>query len=147
MVTDYRRPPGFFGTEVAERPLMGDQSGTVSLRPRTRLYLSSYGRPALTYPDLLKQLFQVLTRQWKEDTGLVSSPTRIAMHPAYQRIIGMGESAVPFILEDLALHGGDWYWALHAITGAAPVAPNLRHTSREVRDIWLRWGRERGYID
>jgi len=147
MVTDYRRPPGFSGTEVTERPLIGDQSGTVPLRDPTRLYLSSYGRSALTHRDLRKQSFQALTREWKGETGPLSSPTRIAMHPAYQRIIGMGESAVPFILEDLALHGGDWYWALHAITGGSPVPPNVRHTSREVRDIWLRWGRERGYID
>jgi hypothetical protein len=69
------------------------------------------------------------------------------MHPAYQQIIGMGPAVVPFILEDLQRTGAQWYWALQAITGGSPVPRGVRHTSREIRENWLQWGRDHGYID
>ena len=88
-----------------------------------------------------------LAKEWHDATDHLSSPSQIAMHPAYQRIIGMGPSVVPFILEDLRQNGGEWYWALHAITGESPVPSGVSHSSREVREIWLRWGREHGYME
>ena len=46
----------------------------------------------------------------------------MAMHPAYQQIVGMGRSAVPFILKELANGPGHWFWALRAISGEDPVS-------------------------
>jgi hypothetical protein len=40
----------------------------------------------------------------------------------YQEIIGMGERAVPLLLAELKREPDDWFWALHAITGASPLA-------------------------
>src|SRR5437870_323143 len=44
-----------------------------------------------------------------------------AMHPAYQRIIGMGWVAVPYILQELARRPDHWEWALQSITGEEPA--------------------------
>lgn len=109
----------------------------------------SVGAPASSssYPTDLRRKFAALAKEWREGTGLLSSPSQIAMHPAYLRIISMGASVVPFILKDLQRHGGQWYLALRAITGASPVPEGARHTSREVRDIWLQWGRDNGYLN
>ena len=49
----------------------------------------------------LVQEFARLVQAWKRDTRYISSPTEIATHPAYQRIIGLGREVVPLILADL----------------------------------------------
>lgn len=84
--------------------------------------------------------FSRLAEEWKRDTADESSPSRVAMHPAYQRIIGMGPAALPWILADLERTHDDWFWALRAITGEDPVAKEDRgYLDRMVRS-WIRWG-------
>jgi hypothetical protein len=56
--------------------------------------------------------------QW----GLVSSGIDIALQPAHQQIIGMGNEAIPLILDELQREEDHWFWALNAITGDVPVA-------------------------
>ena len=90
-------------------------------------------------------IFRQLADTWREETGGLSSPSQIAAHPAYQRIIGIGEPALPLIFEDLQTRGGHWYLALRAITGASPVPPEVSGRARLVRESWLQWGREHGY--
>lgn len=94
----------------------------------------------------IEDVFRELANKWHEETGFISSPSDIAMHPAYQRILGMGEKALPFIFEDLRTRGGQWYWALRYITGASPVPPDASGNARRVRDTWLECGRTKGYI-
>jgi hypothetical protein len=89
--------------------------------------------------------FKQLADTWHDETGGLSSPSQIAAHPAYQRIIGMGEQALPFIFEDLRERGGQWYVALRTITGASPVSPKASGRVRVVREVWLQWSREHGY--
>lgn len=96
--------------------------------------------------DTLAGKFGELADQWHEETGFLSSPSQIAMHCAYQRIIGMGPRAIPLILEDLRERGGQWYWALGAITGESPVPPEASGNARRVKDAWLQWGRDHGQI-
>jgi hypothetical protein len=94
----------------------------------------------------IEEDFRRLAKQWKADTEFQSSVTRIAMHPAYQRIIGMGPSAVPLILRDLDTTHDPWFWALAAITGADPVPPEDRgYIDRMVR-AWVRWGIRQNFI-
>jgi hypothetical protein len=100
-----------------------------------------------TYRRSTRQFeFAQLAQEWKTDTADESSPTRVAMHPSYQRIIGMGPAALPFILSDLESTQDDWFWALRAITGEDPVAPEDRgYLERMVRS-WVRWGMRNGII-
>ncbi len=66
--------------------------------------------------------FDRLAKEWKKDTFLLSKIRDKVIHTAYQKIIGMGSTAIPFILRDLAENGPNhWFWALHAITEANPV--------------------------
>jgi hypothetical protein len=91
--------------------------------------------------------FRRLADEWRAATGFMSSVTEIAVQPAYQQIIGMGEAAVPFILEELRREPAQWFWALRAITGADPVPETSRGRVREMADAWLDWGRAHGYIE
>lgn len=92
----------------------------------------------------LGQTFDALADQWRNDTLLLSSVDRMAMHPAYQRIIDMGPQALPLILHELQARPDHWFWALHAIRGEDPVQSGA--TFDEAVETWLSWGRERGYI-
>lgn len=44
----------------------------------------------------------------------------MAMHPAYQRIIGLGPEVAPLLLRELERQPDHWFWALKALTGADP---------------------------
>ena len=47
-----------------------------------------------------RERFRNLARTWKAERGVTSSATEMAMHPAYQEIIGMGQDALPFLLQE-----------------------------------------------
>ena len=68
-----------------------------------------------------------------------------AVHPAYQGIIGLGDAALPCILEELKKEPRDWFWALSAITGENPIPESSAGKVEEMAEAWLRWGREQGY--
>jgi hypothetical protein len=90
--------------------------------------------------------FGGLARHWKEDTRWSSATTEIAMHPAYQAIIGMGSDALPMILHDLRSNSGHWYWALKAISNEDPVPPSDRGVIKKMKAAWLRWGEQKGLL-
>jgi hypothetical protein len=90
--------------------------------------------------------FRHLAELWKRETVYLSNVVKKAMHPAYQGIIGLGEPAVPLILEDLKRDAADWFWALNAITGENPVQESSAGNVDAMAEAWLRWGRERGLI-
>ncbi len=98
--------------------------------------------PASTRDRGIERDFETLANRWKADTRFLSSITDIAMHPAYQRIIGMGPAAVPYVLRELERQPSQWFWALRAITGVDPVADEDRGDVRAMAKTWLRWGRQ-----
>ena len=81
---------------------------------------------------------------WKDETSAQSSIHVMAMHPSYQRIIGMGRPALPLLLQELQREPNQWFWALNAITGEDPGEPYEDFDLAVER--WLSWGRERGYL-
>ena len=91
-----------------------------------------------------EELFQELADQWRRETAHLSLAIKKVMHPAYQRIIGLGPNAVPLILRELQRRPGHWFWALKAITGDDPAQPE--DTISQAAQAWLRWGKERRYI-
>lgn len=97
-------------------------------------------------PEEAKEKFRRLADRWSDETQLVSSLTEIVLHPAYQQVIGMGEAAVPLILNELQDDPAPWFWALQSITGENPVPEDDAGQFRKMADAWLRWGRIRGYL-
>ncbi len=93
----------------------------------------------------LEETFDALVEQWRGDTLFVSSTTEIVMHAAYQRIIGLGPQVLPFIFRELQARPGQWFWALHAITGDDPLEDGDSFATMTSK--WLKWGREHGYIE
>ena len=48
-----------------------------------------------------RERFDRLATQWRIESRSMSNVVQMAMLQSYQNIIGMGESALPFLLEDL----------------------------------------------
>jgi hypothetical protein len=91
--------------------------------------------------------FDRLAATWKAETELHSKVTKRILHPAYQKIIGMGEAAIPFILKDLAENGpDDWFWALTAISDENPITEEMAGDMHAMTEAWLQWGKKAGYL-
>lgn len=93
-------------------------------------------------------LFQQLASQWRKERGATSSITQMATCLSYQRVIGMGEKAIPLILRQLENEGDDpdhWFWALQAITREDPVPEDARGNMKEMARAWLDWAYMAGY--
>ena len=89
--------------------------------------------------------FEILASEWKEQVGGSSFVAEKTSHPAYQKIIEMGQVVVPFLLRELEQKPTHWFEALKAITGANPVQPEQRGRTKQMAQAWLKWGREQGY--
>lgn len=92
--------------------------------------------------------FQQLRSEWKVKRGAISSITGMSMLEPYQKIIGMGDDALPLILAQLRSEGDEpdqWFWALKMITGVDPVQPTDQGNFRAMAQAWLAWGESEGY--
>ena len=93
----------------------------------------------------IKSEFENLVQVWKKATQHYSFIRQKIVHPAYLRIVGMGEKAIPLILEELRERpSASWFPALEAISGnnAAQTAKNID----EAVQSWLNWGKQQSYL-
>jgi hypothetical protein len=89
--------------------------------------------------------FDRLASIWRAETILFSRLDKRCMHRAYQRIIAMGEIAIPFILRDLKRTHDDWFWALNVIAGEDSIPDDTPDSVDSLVEAWLSWGRANGY--
>lgn len=94
----------------------------------------------------LRERFQRLTAEWKDQSRFLSNTAQMAMLRPYQRIIGMGWDAVPLILEELQREPDQWFWALEAITEQNPVPRESAGTVRLMAQAWIDWGKQHGFL-
>ncbi len=106
--------------------------------------ISAYKYPIKSDAQLEAE-FNRLAAEWRAQTGMLSLVTHKSMHPAYQRIIGMGPPVVPLILRDLEQKPDHWFWALRAITGDNPVKSEQRGRMKQMAQVWIQWGKGHGY--
>jgi hypothetical protein len=89
--------------------------------------------------------FTLLARQWKSETGMLSSRSRKASSRFYRRIIEMGrDRAVPQIIRHIQSEGATpshWWPALQELTGEDPVPDAAKKDLAQVASHWTEWGR------
>ena len=90
--------------------------------------------------------FSRLANQWLSERPISSFVQNLVLHPAYQRIIGMGEDILPLIFYELKKSPDHWFWALTAISGENPILPAQRGNLTEMRNAWLDWAKKNNYI-
>lgn len=96
-------------------------------------------------PQDCTSLFSRLAEEWRHERPRGVDVASMVMHPSYQRIIGMGEDAIPLILSELDRQPDHWFWALHSITGADPVPEECQGNISQMATAWLAWGRQEGF--
>jgi hypothetical protein len=102
----------------------------------------------LDIENTVRHRFAKFAADWKAKTKILSNVTTKIITPEYQKIIGMGKDAIPFILKDLAENGpNDWFWALTAITDFNPITPEIAGNMVAMTEAWLQWGRKAGYLN
>jgi hypothetical protein len=110
--------------------------------------LVGYFYPVSVMPKALEEIegtFTNLVQQWRNETIGISSTTDLVMHPAYQQIIRMGPVVIPLLLREVERKSGRWFWALCEITGEDPVPLEKRGKTKEMTQLWLEWGKAKGY--
>jgi hypothetical protein len=104
--------------------------------------------PSLIAPESApRERFQRLAAEWKEQSRYLSNTAQMALLEPYQRIIGMGPSAVPLILEELRREPDQWFWALESITEQNPVPQEAMGKVRLMAQAWVRWGEQQGLLE
>jgi len=93
----------------------------------------------------LEMDFEQLANKWKTETSMMSRLDKRCMHPSYQKIVAMGDSVLPFILQDLQDTRDDWFWALNVITGEDSIPEDTPNKVDSLVEAWLSWGRANGY--
>ncbi|MDF5726997.1 MAG: hypothetical protein PUP92_02925 [Rhizonema sp. PD38] len=106
--------------------------------------MSPYRYPVIETAKI-ETIFLELVEQWRRETGMLSVTSKVSIHPAYQRIIGIGQPVVPLIMRELEREPDHWFWALSAITGANPVKPEQRGRLSQKAQAWIEWGKANGY--
>ena len=94
----------------------------------------------------VRDRFRRLAEQWKTESRHMSNTAQMAMLRSYQNIIGMGDPAIPLILEEMRLEPDQWFWALEAITLENPVPKDAAGKVEQMTRAWIEWGIQRGYI-
>src|SRR5438132_14417997 len=59
-----------------------------------------------------ERTFRELAERWRADTAVTSSSTELVLHPAYQRIIGLGAAVLPVLFRELQERPAHWLRAL-----------------------------------
>lgn len=123
--------------------LLGVSSSAGALLASWQLVSAHYREPISR--TTVDQRFAELAATWREETAAKSSLSEMYLSPSYQRIIALGESVVPVLLQALKEQPEHWFWALEMITGADPVAPDDAGSLPRMAAAWLAWGRSAGY--
>src|SRR5438477_10161048 len=102
--------------------------------------------PATPVAKTVEDSFRRLAAAWRQVApSHPRNPVRYD-HPVYREVIALGPAGVPCLLRALAEYPRDWFWALHVVTGIDPIAPGERDNFTDMKEAWLRWGREHGYL-
>jgi hypothetical protein len=102
--------------------------------------------PQAPLSPALKEQFDKLVAEWKDQSRYLSNTTQMATLRPYQRIIGIGQPAVPLILDELRREPDHWFWALEMITGENPIPSGAAGQLDLMTDAWLRWGRAQNLL-
>jgi hypothetical protein len=119
------------------------------ISPNTVSIVSYENRFIAMVLDLqLRNQFKTKANRLLEETKFESSIFAITSNQAFLDIVGMGNNAIKFILEEMK-DGNirvQWFPALKRIAHEDPVPPEWRGKVREMADAWLQWGERTGIV-
>lgn len=98
------------------------------------------------YRDLqVKSEFDTLVKAWASAIKYTSLESQQIKHPAFLRIVSMGEKALPLIFGEFSKRPFmAWLTALPAIVGKNIAAE--AKSFPEAVGLWIEWGKENSYL-
>ena len=94
----------------------------------------------------VRERFDRLAAQWREESQYMSNTGQMTLLKSYLGIIGIGEPAVPLLLEELKRDPDYWFRALEAITLEDPVPPEDKGRLDRMAAAWIDWGVRSGHL-
>ncbi|MGY6742503.1 MAG: hypothetical protein ACXIUQ_07200 [Cecembia sp.] len=76
---------------------------------------------------------------WKQETLFQSSGTAVISNSSYRKIIGLGETVLPWIIRELRRNDDHWFYALEKITGKNPIKKENVGNINKMKEDWLDW--------
>lgn len=106
----------------------------ITLNPQTQRYLQEANDN--TYRGIiLKHYFEEYLAQWVRHTQFYSLSNQIVEDTYFQKIVSMGEVAVPFILNEIKTKPSTLVWALNIIY-KRKITNNPNTTIEEACKLW-----------
>lgn len=96
--------------------------------------------------NMFKDTFNKFKIEWLNNTKKYSSSSEIVSDVNYNYIISMGKDVIPLIFEDLEKTNNHWFHALVILTGRNPVKEENIGYIEKMKDDWIMFGKENGYI-
>jgi len=115
-----------------------------------RLVLAAYGVSETGVPLVatrsvnVDREFRRLANEWQSETAIYSRISQKVAHPAYRKIIALGDGVIPILLREMRDSPSYWSAALTDLTGVDPV-PDSANGLDDVANAWVQWGRNSGY--
>ena len=94
----------------------------------------------------VEALVQSYFLEWMDAIAFTSDSSKMVCHPAYKRIVSLGEPAIPAILQSLRKKPSLLAWTLFDITGVNPVRPSDYGKLDKITKAWLKWGKQHKHI-
>ena len=85
--------------------------------------------------------FRRLLAEWRAETFYQSSVYEKTNHPAFKRIVAMGERTVPWIIFELKTRPDFLFMALHLITNLDPTPEAAKGKPLKMVEAWLQWAK------
>ena len=95
--------------------------------------------------DEYKAQFDEIARQWKSETGGMSSVSQITSNKHYLRILSMGGKVIPFIIDDLRREAAPWFTALSVLSNRYDIGLEYRGQFRKIANAWIDWWENEGH--
>ncbi len=99
--------------------------------------------------DVAKTWFDKHADRWEKETAIHSAPGATYLQRDYMAIIRKGtenpECFIPLILNRIAAHGGDWFFALEQITGENPAKECEDYD--DALKAWNEWAKAHGMAE
>lgn len=141
-----------YDTEESTRPFEDNldlsilpSEGIATVTTKTD-WIDTQGTNTLAEQLTFEEVFRRRVQAWKSRTPSSSSNvSKMFQRPEYRAIVGLGHEAIPLILEELQREPDFWFTALQELTGAQPVPESSFGKLGEMREAWLKWGKEHGY--
>ena len=96
--------------------------------------------------DETKVRFEVIARQWKLETGGMSSVSQITSNKHYLRILAMGQRVIPYIIDDLRKEAAPWFYALSVLAERDDIGREYRGQFRKIANAWIEWWENEGHL-